>query len=553
VTARVFTCLAFLLAGCNTPASEDAPAKDAPVMVVETAILGPFTGEGAARHADNLSPHPADYYGTDLGWTYPHAGQIKFLFGDTAASEKNEPIEASSKGLYDDAFGSIDLAEWPDPSRITPGNMPTIRLGQNPGTREVSAINLGRAMEAFKTPLGGFSNGRREFGLFYYSKPRGCRSDADCGDGLSCDSGLGFIGERWDHDKGLTFACIDGSPACNAETIAGGGEGADPSGICLDRTSTAFADTAVGRISSVAVLNLIGVRSEEDPRRYLDLRDWLTNKFSNVAARTVDDFVPGRGAGRENQDYRIAGDGEHRRVFLWGRPGFIGVQARGRSLGLYFAYADLPADGDPGLQMHYYTGTDGAGIPQFSLRERDAVPVDLDSSTPGVQPVESHDSVDQMSLSWVEPLGQWVMFYGGGMINLPSPQLPNCGVLEFFTREECKDVVIGDGPILMRTADDPWGPWSPAQVVLAGGDPGKSPPEGQYGPGGMLRHPDCSEPGCAPSTDWEGVNPREYGFLYGANIIEEWTRPAEDGVDLYWSFSTWNPYRVVLARTRIKR
>lgn len=545
MNGRLVAGVAMLLTGC-APAEKEPP-KDSPVVVVETKVLGPFTGEGAKRHPDNLAPVAVDYYGTDLGWTYPHAGRIQFLFGDTAANEKGEDIGAAGQGPYDDAYGSIDLADWPDPSRIAPENMPPIRLGQVPGTRQVAAINLGRPMESFKTPLGGFSNGRREFGVFYFSKPRGCRTDADCGAELACDTGLGTVGESWDVDKGLTFACVDGSPACNAETVTGGA-GA-PSGLCVDRTSSAFADTPVGRVSGVALLNLIGVRSEDDARRYGDLRDWLTNKFSNVAIRTANGFVPGRA----NPDYRTAKDGEHRRVFFWGRPGFIGVKARGRPLNLYFAYADLPADADTRLAVQYYTGADAKGVPQFSPHERDAVAVDLDATTPGVQPDEAEDIVDQMSFSWVAPLGKWVMLFGGGMIDLPTKELPGCGVLEFFTREECKDVAIGDGSVRLRTADDPWGPWTPAVTVLAGGDPSKNPPEGQYAPGGMLHHPDCAGADCAPSTDWQSVNPREVGFLYGVNIIEEWTRPAGDGVDLYWNFSTWDPYRVVLARTRIKR
>jgi hypothetical protein len=181
------------------------------------------------------------------------------------------------------------------------------------------------------------------------------------------------------------------------------------------------------------------------------------------------------------------------------------------------------------------------------------VAVDLDSQRAGVQAAEVHDLVNQVTVSWVEPLGKWVMFYGGGMIKLPTPILPNCGVLELFARDECKDVVIGNGAIRMRTADDPWGPWSPPQDVLVAGDPDKSPPEHQYAPGGMLRHPDCKGEACAPHTNWDGVNPREYGFLYGANIIEQWTRPAGAGVDILWNASTWDPYRVILLRTRIDR
>jgi hypothetical protein len=145
------------------------------------------------------------------------------------------------------------------------------------------------------------------------------------------------------------------------------------------------------------------------------------------------------------------------------------------------------------------------------------------------------------------------MFYGGGMIKLTSPLLPNCGVLEIFTRAECKDVVIGNGAIRMRSADDPWGPWSPPQDILVGGDPDKRPLEAQYAPGGILRHPDCAGNNCETPTNWDGVNPKEYGFLYGANIIEQWIEPAGEGADILWNASTWTPYRVVLLRTRINR
>ena len=44
----------------------------------------------------------------------------------------------------------------------------------------------------------------------------------------------------------------------------------------------------------------------------------------------------------------------------------------------------------------------------------------------------------------------------------------------------------------------------------------------------------------------------DYGWLYGANIIEEWSRPAGKGVDVIWIASTWDPYRVIMLRTRIK-
>lgn len=543
-TLMLFAATALLMA-----CAKEATPRDP--VVGDTTVLGPFTGHDAPLHPDNLAPQRLAYYGTDLGWSYEHDGQIHFLFGDTAANEKGAFIEPSTQGLHDDSFGTIALADWPDPSKITPLNLPKVKIGQNPGTADVAAIDFGRPMESFKTPLGGFSNGSQEFGLFYFSKPQACRADADCGGTFRCDTGLGYVGEKPGEDKGLTLACVDGSPACVAETMAPAPEAAvAPSGLCVDPTSSAWADTPVGRMSGVAVKNLIGVRNIEEPRKYGGMREWLTNKFSNVTPRTVTDFVPGR----DTQDYRSAGgEGANRRVFLWGRPGFVGVKARGRPLGLYFAYADMPAGADIDWKVHYYAGTDEKGNAKFSTDEREAAAADLDSTQAGEQPVETHDIVDQMSLSWVEPLKKWVMLYGGGLINRPTPILPSCGVLELFARDECKDVAIGNGAIRMRSADNPWGPWSPPQDVLVGGDPAKSPPELQFGPGGILRHPDCVGDTCAGSTDWDGVDPREYGFLYAANIIEQWTRPAGDGVDLIWEVSTWDPYRIVLVRTHIRR
>jgi hypothetical protein len=52
------------------------------------------------------------------------------------------------------------------------------------------------------------------------------------------------------------------------------------------------------------------------------------------------------------------------------------------------------------------------------------------------------------------------------------------------------------------------------------------------------------------------------GRLYGANVIDEWTRDRtaeaeglarnERVVDIYWNASTWNPYQVVLFETELR-
>ena len=111
---------------------------------------------------------------------------------------------------------------------------------------------------------------------------------------------------------------------------------------------------------------------------------------------------------------------------------------------------------------------------------------------------------------------------------------------------------MGNGAVRMRTADDPWGPWTPPQDVIAGGVPGDG-PIGQYGPGGALRHAACTDPACAPHSDMFAYHADEYGFFYSANIIEQWIKPTATGVDMIWNASTWDPYRVILLRTHIAR
>jgi hypothetical protein len=121
-----------------------------------TVVLGPFTGLHAPLHPDNLRPQPLEYDGTDLGWSYARGGKLQFLFGDTTASAQGAPIDPT----HDDAFGTIDLADWPDPTRISPGNLPFLKLAQHAGTAQADALDPGVPMEGLKTPVGAFSAAR---------------------------------------------------------------------------------------------------------------------------------------------------------------------------------------------------------------------------------------------------------------------------------------------------------------------------------------------------------------------------------------------------------
>jgi hypothetical protein len=307
-------------------------------------------------------------------------------------------------------------------------------------------------------------------------------------------------------------------------------------GFCVDKSSSVWADTPAGRVSGMALKQRIGIRDPNNPKKYRKMRDWMTNKFLNTTVRVV----PGTGQ-------------ERSRVYLWGRPGFIGVGATGRSLGVYLAYTDIPTSPDFAWDLHYFTGLDDSGVPQYSDREADAAALDLDTSRDGTQPQEVHDIVQHMSVVRVGHLNKWLMFYGGGIDVTPLPRfgLAKCGLAEIFSGSECQSVVAGNGAIRMRSADNPWGPWSPPQDVIVAGDP-QIPGSGQFGAGGALRHPACTKPGCAPHSKLPEMQDEGYGWFYGANIIEEWITPAGDGVDILWNASTWDPYRVILLRTRIQ-
>jgi hypothetical protein len=144
------------------------------------------------------------------------------------------------------------------------------------------------------------------------------------------------------------------------------------------------------------------------------------------------------------------------------------------------------------------------------------------------------------------------MFYGGGISMVPReiPGLDQCGVAQIFVRTECESVDLGNGALRMRTADQPWGPWTPPQDLIVAGDPESAKPGEQYGPGGVLYHPSCEGKDCQARSVQMADN--DYGWFYGANIIEEWTTSTDDGVDVYWLASTWAPYRVIMLKTRIR-
>jgi len=541
-------------------AAATAPSSHA-VTVGSTTVLGPWVGLQAPLHPANQSPM-IQFYGTDLGFSYKHGNELKILFGDSVGNGNDAcPIAAWSINPFcvdnwDDAFGSVDLTVYSNPSTFGT-TIPRVKLAQESGGNQAWPLMNEKPMDAFKTPEGGFSNGTNEFAVFIMGKPLACQTTSECtavNSALSCDTSLGW----WDsppwNDHGWTGGCADSQSGCNANTkVNSSGTQIPNTGYCVDTNSSTYSSSSTsGKLAGAAFKMRAGIRSTTDARRYTTT-EFATNRFYNQSLATVQSFVPANGSGYANQNYNVAtSTGTNRRVLVWGRPGFFGINALSRPAKLYFGYRTMPTGTSaPSWQLNYYTGTVN-GVPQFSTNEANAAPLDLNAAVAGVQSGEPYDAVGQMSVVWVDQLKKWVMFYGGGLSKLPTTKFPNCGIVEALTGADCTSVNMGNGAIKMRTANDPWGPWTEGVDVLVGGNPNATPLQGQYQAGGILRHPSCTASNCAPHSNMPIYSSQEYGALYAPVIHQPWiTGSATTGVDLIWSVSTWDPYRVVLLRTHL--
>ena len=521
-------------------------------QVGTTVALAPLAGP---QYTPAAGQETLQLYGTDLGYTFEHDGQLRIMFGDTLATSTFVPL------FNDDAQGTLQFARCPGGHEVdrfvsqhAPANTVWWKRPGPPLTfattspEQLSYIEVTQAgfpltMTQLQTPIGGFSDGRdHAFGTFNRTDFAECNptaANAGCGEGLSCDTAFGVC-----DNLPFELPCLVGTTAPTPGACPEGSSCFPIGGYCRDENSSIDDGGLVGRFLSIAQTIQIGAADPGQAEHYRST-PWMTNKYNNLAVRTVNDFNPQRARGVGN-DYRPA-DGispKPEKVFVWGRPGFVGNQAAGREAQLYFMVADMPtvtANGDPTWAPRYFSGLDRRGMPRFSTSQADAQPLDLSGGQR--DPHESFDIVDQMTVSWVPALGKWVMIYGGDLDPFIS---------ELYNPGAAHDP---DGAIQIRFAEQPWGPWSKPQPLLKGGNPYAEVPAAQYAAGGLLFHPACvgesCVPGDPPDSQTRGIEP--WGRLYGPNIVDCWTESRSNQVDLYWNVSTWNPYQVVLMKSRITR
>lgn len=186
-------------------------------------------------------------------------------------------------------------------------------------------------------------------------------------------------------------------------------------------------------------------------------------------------------------------------VFVWG----TGVYRRSDA---YLAIVPA-ARFETGQGTRYLAGLDAQGAPRWSERESDATPI------------VRNGTLGDLSVTWCGDLGLWLMTYDSR-----DP----AGIEFSYSRT-------------------PWGPWSPPQIIFNAvrdgalgkfiHDPRAVPDDGLAGP---VIGKGQANPGAV------------HGGAYAPYVVERWTRLRGGELELYYVLSTWNPYVVVLMKSRLQ-
>jgi hypothetical protein len=437
---------------------------------------------------------PVEVFGTDLGWTYEVNGRIPILFGDTWQRIDICPIQ-----LNDDSLGTLHLPASDWPGFTANGSIPDdqcldVTYEIDEAGTSFAPITLHRwdgvavPLGPLNTPVTGFYDGQREWGIFIVGGGQPC-TPAQAASGATCPSDL--------------------SPQAADLVCASVGQD-----TCVDPTSTRRG--AGGQAYYLHIAERVG------PAAYVSRAMFLTNKYLNVTSRPVRAFDPDDPGGR---DYELG----QAALLLWGRPGFDDLSGDGEAPP-YFMYHPLPLEvvGDRiSFEPRFLTGFAADGEPIFGSSQKDAVSLYTGEFEP----------VNHAALSWVAPLRRWLMIYGGSSTDLIDPD---------NTTGRGQPI---PGAMYARISREPWGPWTEPTPVLTNEDTAQDIVCGHQAPVGCVPPPDpLIRPGCI-----EAVDPLGGGNLYGANIIDQMTRPTGGSTaDVFWLYSTWHPYAVVLARTRVR-
>jgi hypothetical protein len=188
-------------------------------------------------------------------------------------------------------------------------------------------------------------------------------------------------------------------------------------------------------------------------------------------------------------------------VFMWG----TGVY---RHSDAYLAIVPA-AQFESGKGTMYLRGLDAAGAPQWSDKEADAAAV------------VKNGTMGDLSVTWCKDLNLWLMTYDS---RAPAPT----GIEFSYSRT-------------------PWGPWSAPQILFNGVRDGAA--------GNFIHNPNAQPndgvAGPVIGKDRQADPQAVRGGAYAPYVVERWTKLQGSELDLYYVLSTWNPYVVVLMKSRL--
>lgn len=207
--------------------------------------------------------------------------------------------------------------------------------------------------------------------------------------------------------------------------------------------------------------------------------------------------------------YTAIARGQDDYLYIWGSEGGLNFR---KSVPYLARKRPWLMDIEAGTE--YFAGSGPDGKPRFSTSEGDAVPLFTDYDgipSPAPAPCMAHKGVD-----WNSYVERWVMLY------------------------DCTDQTSANLPgIYMRTAENPWGPWSPPQTIFnAGRD------------NGICVFIYSGYPGACPNPDYRTAS----GGNYAPYFISLFTTGDEDSgtSTFYWTMATFNPYTQVIMKTTIR-
>jgi hypothetical protein len=163
---------------------------------------------------------------------------------------------------------------------------------------------------------------------------------------------------------------------------------------------------------------------------------------------------------------------------------------------------------ETGKGTRYFAGLNPAGAPLWSEKESDATPIVKDGT------------LGDLSVTWCKDLSLWLMTY--------DRRTPVAGIAFSYSHT-------------------PWGPWSEPQVLF---NPVRDVAFGKFIHNPQAQPDDgVAGPVFGPKNQANAAAIR--GGAYAPYVVERWTKAKDSELDLYYVLSTFNPYVVVLMKSRL--